>query len=209
MTGALGELTGDQHQALERSHNATRHLLELVCDILDLSKLEAGRINLHPTPVRVDELLRELMGTMMPVSERYGSELRLEVGDGLPPLVTDPQRLRQILLNLISNAAKFGRGLPIEIRGRCDGGGSIVIEVQDRGIGIAPADKERIFEDFVQVGSPPETGTGLGLSISRRLATLLDGRLEVESVPGEGSTFRLTLPGALREHSAAMAEAAN
>ena len=156
----------------------------------------------------LDELLHELMGTMMPLSERYGSELRLELAENLPPLVTDPQRVRQIMLNLISNAAKFGRGLPIEVRGRCDDGRTVVVEVQDRGIGIDPADTERIFEDFVQVGSPPETGTGLGLSISRRLATLLDGRLDVSSVPGEGSVFTLTLPASLREQPAAMAEAA-
>lgn len=207
MTGALGSLTEDQRQALERSHNATRHLLELVCDILDLSKLEAGRIVLHPSPVRLDELLRELMGTMQPVSERYGSELRLELEERLPQLVTDPQRVRQILLNLISNAAKFGRGHPIVVRGRYRSEGTVVVEVEDRGIGIEPADVERIFEDFVQVGSPPETGTGLGLSISRRLATLLEGRLEVDSVPGQGSTFRLTLPGAFREESAALVDA--
>lgn len=207
MTGALGTLTDDQRQALERSHNATRHLLELVCDILDLSKLEAGRIVLHPTAVRLDELLRELMGTMQPVSERYGSELRLELEERLPQVVTDPQRVRQILLNLISNAAKFGRGHPIVVRGQCGLEGMVVVEVQDRGIGIDPADVERIFDDFVQVGSPPETGTGLGLSISRRLATLLEGSLEVDSSPGEGSTFRLILPGALREESAALIDA--
>src|SRR5690606_38421934 len=98
-----------------------------------------------------------------PVSERYGSELRLDLADRIPQLVTDPQRVRQILLNLISNAAKFGRGMQIVVRGRHQPEGVVVIEVEDRGIGIDPADVDRIFEDFVQVGSPPETGTGLGL----------------------------------------------
>ena len=109
-------------------------------------------------------------------------------------MVTDPQRVRQILLNLISNAAKFGRSKPIVVRCRTAEETRVVIEVIDEGIGIESGDLERIFDDFVQVGSPPETGTGLGLSISRRLATLLDGHLDVESLPGIGSTFRLTLP---------------
>jgi PAS domain S-box-containing protein len=202
LTGALGGLTGEQQQAVERSHTATRHLLELVCDILDLSKLEAGRLVLHPCETRLPELLEDLLGTMLPLTERYGSRLLVELPPGLPSVVTDPQRVRQILLNLVSNAAKFGRGRPIVIRGRPSGSATVVIEVADEGIGIASEDLERIFDDFVQVGSPPETGTGLGLSISRRLATLLDGRLEVESVPGVGSTFRLTLPSAFRPEAA-------
>lgn len=199
LTGALGGLTTEQQQALERSHTATRHLLELVCDILDLSKLEAGRLVLHPTEIRLPELMEDLLGTMLPLTERYGSRLVLEVPPDLPQVVTDPQRVRQILLNLVSNAAKFGRGRPIVIRSAASMSGKVVVEVIDEGVGIETADLERIFDDFVQVGSPPETGTGLGLSISRRLATLLDGRLEVESQPGSGSTFRLTLPAALND----------
>jgi len=196
MTGALGGLTPDQLQAVERSHSATRHLLELVCDILDLSKLEAGRLVLHPSEVRLPDLLEDLLGTMLPLVERHGSRLVIDTPMPLPPVVTDAQRVRQILLNLVSNAAKFGRGRPILIRCRTAAAERVEIEVADEGVGIDPADLERIFDDFVQVGSPPETGTGLGLSISRRLATLLDGHLEVESEPGVGSTFRLTLPAA-------------
>lgn len=194
MSGALGSLTPEQHQAIERSHNATRHLLELVCDILDLSKLEAGRLVLNPGETRLDELLNDLMGTMLPVTERYGSRLILEVEPDLPTVRTDAQRVRQILLNLISNAAKFGAGRPISVRCGAGDDNTVVIEVIDEGIGIAEEDIERIFDDFVQVGSPPETGTGLGLSISRRLASLLQGTLGVDSTPGVGSTFRLTLP---------------
>ncbi|HEX6070747.1 MAG TPA: ATP-binding protein [Longimicrobiaceae bacterium] len=203
MTGALGSLLPEQRQALERSNTATRHLLELVCDILDLSKLEAGRLVLHPSEVELDTLLRDLIGTMLPLTQRYGSQLQLEIETDSPRLVTDPQRVRQILLNLVSNAAKFGRGLPIRIRCRARET-AVEIEVIDQGVGIDPADLERIFEDFVQVGSPPETGTGLGLPISRRLATLLDGTLEVESQPDAGSIFRLTLPAMPRAQAMAM-----
>ena len=207
MTGALGGLTADQQQAVERSHTATRHLLELVCDILDLSKLEAGRIVLHPGEICLRQLLDDLMGTMLPLTERYGSRLVLEIPDDVPPLITDAQRVRQILLNLISNAAKFGRARPIAVRCIPRGIGGVVIEVADEGIGIDDADLERIFDDFVQVGSPPETGTGLGLSISRRLANLLEGDLDVESIPGVGSTFRLTLPRAIRHEAAVVVDA--
>jgi signal transduction histidine kinase len=143
---------------------------------------------------------------MLPLTERYGSRLVLEIPTYVPPLLTDAQRVRQILLNLISNAAKFGRSRPIAVRCIPRGEG-IVIEVADEGIGIDPDDLERIFDDFVQVGSPPETGTGLGLSISRRLAHLLDGDLEVESTPGVGSTFRLTLPRAIRHEAAVVVDA--
>lgn len=206
MTGALGGLSADQLQAVERSHSATRHLLELVCDILDLSKLEAGRLVLHPSEIALPDLLDDLLGTMLPLVERFGSRLLVEAPEQLPAVVTDAQRVRQILLNLVSNAAKFGRGRPIVIRCRAVEDRAVEIDVTDEGVGIARGDLERIFDDFVQVGSPPETGTGLGLSISRRLATLLEGRLEVESEPGVGSTFRLTLPTAHGRSAVAMAD---
>jgi K+-sensing histidine kinase KdpD len=130
-------------------------------------------------------------------------------------LVTDPRRLRQILLNLLSNAAKFGAGAPVRVactrlphgapppgravgrpwRERGGAEGAIVVSVTDQGPGIAPADQERIFEEFVQLPGGAAGGTGLGLPISRRLAELLGGALTLESAPGEGSTFHLVLPG--------------
>ncbi len=203
LTDALGELTAEQRDALERSHHASRHLLELVCDILDLSKLEAGRLVLHPGEVELRSLIDDLLGTMLPLTRQYGSQVVTEIPATLSPIRTDPQRVRQILLNLISNAAKFGRGRPITVRVVPTGADRLIIEVKDEGIGIALGDRERIFEDFVQVGDPPETGTGLGLSISRRLALLLGGRLTVESVLDTGSTFRLQLPVVFPLHDVA------
>jgi signal transduction histidine kinase len=110
-------------------------------------------------------------------------------------VVSDPRRLRQILLNLLSNAIKFGRGKPIKVHSFSTPEGGVVVEVRDEGEGIAGADLEKIFDEFVQLGKTQLTeGTGLGLPISRRLAEMLQGTLDVESEVGEGSTFRLTLP---------------
>ncbi|HEU0012786.1 MAG TPA: ATP-binding protein [Longimicrobium sp.] len=130
---------------------------------------------------------------MLPLARRFGSDVRVEIAEELPVLRTDPQRLRQILLNLASNAAKFGRGRPIVLRCRA-AGGEVAIEVEDQGVGIASEELPRIFEDFVQVGTLEHGGTGLGLAICQRLAALLHGRIEVESTLGEGSLFRLVLP---------------
>ena len=194
MAGSLGPLAEDQLRALEHSHTATRHLLDLVRDILDLSKIEAGRVSYEPAEICLRTLLDELHASVIPLTERFGSRLTLVVEEEFGPIVTDPQRLRQILLNFVSNAAKYGRHHPIEIRARRGRGEELLIEVTDQGIGIAADDLEHIFEDFVQLGAVKEEGTGLGLAISRRLADLLGGRVEVESDLGVGSTFRLVLP---------------
>ncbi len=194
MAGTLGELHEEQQRALEHSHTATRHLLDLVRDILDLSKIEAGKVSIQPSEVCIRSLLDELSATVSPLTEQYGSHLRLEVAEDVGTVFTDPQRVRQILMNFISNAAKYGRRNPIDVRcARCEGD-EIRLEVVDRGVGIAEKDLANIFEDFVQLGAEGAEGTGLGLAICKRLATLLDGRLEVESRLGEGSIFRLVLP---------------
>jgi PAS domain S-box-containing protein len=190
-----GPLNEKQAEGITRTHKAAKHLLELVNDVLDLSKIEAGKIELRLQPVNFPQLVDDLFVTVRPLADQYGSPLSLD-HEG-PPLkvVSDPRRLRQILLNLLSNAIKFGRGEPIAVRSRGTPEGGVVVEVRDRGEGIAPADMEKIFEEFVQLGKTQLTeGTGLGLPISRRLAEMMGGRLEVESAPGEGSSFRLVLP---------------
>lgn len=196
LSGALGALTPDQAESLERANTAASHLLDLVVDVLDLSKLEAGRVTVTPVSTSLGEMLRALHATARPLVHRYGSELHLDLGSGPDEIVTDPQRVRQVLLNLLSNAAKFGRGEPVLLRRRDGHDGEVRLEVLDRGIGIGEEDLPVIFDDFVQVGRIQEGGTGLGLAISRRLADLLGGRLEVESEIGVGSTFRLVLPHA-------------
>lgn len=195
-SGAYGTLTDEQLAALGKSQRAARHLVEIVNDLLDLSKLEAGRMDLQPELVHLPELIEELMATTEPLAAEHGSELRIEA-DCARPVVTDARRVRQILLNLISNAAKFGEGKPITIRCVAARSSGVAVEVEDRGIGIAAADLPVIFEEFVQVGGGTRGGTGLGLPISRRLAGLLGGELTARSVVGQGSVFRLDLPAVL------------
>jgi signal transduction histidine kinase len=130
------------------------------------------------------------------LAEHRGSVIEMDLAEPEPRVATDARRVRQILLNLLSNALKFGGGRPVVLRCTSVPEGGAKIAITDRGRGIAPEDRERIFEDFVQVGDHRELGSGLGLSISQRLATLLGGTLEVESEPEKGSTFWLTLPPA-------------
>jgi PAS domain S-box-containing protein len=193
LAGSMGDLLPDQRDALERSHTAARHLLDVVRDVLDLSRIEAGGMGSRQEDVTPADLLQELALTAQPLANLHGSHIELEVEADLPSFRSDPQKLRQIVLNLLSNAAKFGRSRPIGLHCRQEGE-KLLIEVRDRGIGIEEKNHALIFEDFVQVEEGRGGGTGLGLSISRRLAGLLGGKLEVESELGAGSTFRLTLP---------------
>jgi len=196
LAGIYGPLEPVQERGVERAQRAARHLLELVNDVLDLSKLEAGKMEVQPEEVDVAELVEELFVTVRPLAAERGSELNLTCEPGAPHIHTDPRRVRQIVLNLLSNAIKFGEGRPIDVRCCCGPQGGVVLEVEDRGSGIEAGDLSRIFDEFVQLpGANPE-GTGLGLAISRSLARLLGGSLEVESRPGAGSTFRLLLPPA-------------
>jgi signal transduction histidine kinase len=163
--------------------------------VLDLSKIEAGKIDLRLQPVHFPQLIDDLFVTVRPLADQYGSLLGLKHEGEPVKVVSDPRRLRQILLNLLSNAIKFGRGKPIKVYSFGTPDGGVVVEVRDEGEGIAVADLEKIFDEFVQLGKTQLTeGTGLGLPISRRLAEMLHGTLDVESEPGVGSTFRLGLP---------------
>jgi PAS domain S-box-containing protein len=198
LSSVYGPLSPEQTGALERAQRAARHLLDLVNDVLDVSKLEAGKMEVAPESFSLAELVRDLFSTLRPLAEERGSELRLRAApEAESPVVSDPRRVRQILLNLVGNALKFGGGRPVEVRCAADAGGGVAVEVADRGEGIAPEDLERVFEEFVQLPGASVGGTGLGLPISRRLAELLGGRLEAESQRGEGSVFRLVLPRTL------------
>jgi signal transduction histidine kinase len=197
-----GPLNAKQKEGLQRTLKAARHLLELVNDVLDLSKIEAGKIELSLQPVMFPALIEDLFVTVRPLADEYGSTLSLDMESEPFNIVSDPRRVRQILLNLLSNAIKFGEGKPIRVVCKqCEDKG-VEIEVVDEGVGIAKEDMTRIFEEFVQVSESKQPGTGLGLPISRRLAQLLDGSLTVCSTPAQGSAFRLTLPASLEDDMA-------
>jgi PAS domain S-box-containing protein len=196
-----GELNESQLRGIERTNRAAKHLLELVNDILDLSKIEAGKLELQIEPVTIPTVIEDLFVTVRPLAEERGSELTL-LHEGDPvTLVTDPRRLRQIVLNLLSNAIKFGRGKPITVSTGSTPNGGVHIAVSDHGDGIATEDQRKIFDEFVQLGKRKnQEGTGLGLPISRRLAELLGGSLTVASEVNKGSTFTLELPLGIDRH---------
>jgi len=189
-----GPLNEKQREGLQRTLRAARHLLELVNDVLDLSKIEAGKIELTLQSVSMPTLIEDLFVTVRPLADEHGTSLSFKHTDDPVNIVTDPRRVRQILLNLLSNAIKFGMKKPIDVSCERAADGGVTISVNDQGEGISEEDQSRIFEEFVQVSPTQHLGTGLGLPISRRLATLLDGSLEVESTPGRGSVFTLRLP---------------
>ncbi|CAN5805322.1 hypothetical protein BH23GEM3_BH23GEM3_21820 [soil metagenome] len=193
-----GPLAPKQAASIERTYRAAKHLLDLVNDILDLSKIEAGKMELLLETVGFPELLEELFSTMAPLAGQHGVQLRLVGSDNPITIVSDARRVRQILLNLLSNACKFGHGQPVDVVWEQPEDGGIMVEVTDHGSGIAPEHREKIFLEFVQLDdTSPTRGTGLGLPISRRLAQLLGGSLTVRSEVGQGSTFRLLLPASM------------
>jgi PAS domain S-box-containing protein len=194
MSDLFAPLNEEQRDAVERSQRCAGDLLALINDLLDLSKLEAGRLEAHLEEVELCELVDGAVAAVGALARRNGCAVSVEVPGRPFVVVGDARRIRQILLNLLTNAVKFGQGNPVQvIAQRCDG--RVLVEVRDGGPGIAPEDVPRIFEDFVQLGDHPATGTGLGLPIARRLAEMLGGALEVVSTPGAGSSFRLFLPG--------------
>ncbi|HWG99012.1 MAG TPA: response regulator [Pilimelia sp.] len=182
---------------VEHIHSSGRHLLGLINDILDLAKVEAGRLELRPVPLRLDHAAEDVVTTLRPLIDRK----HLDVSVDLPPMhaQADPLRFRQILDNLLSNAIKFtpahGR---IELRGRADGT-DVLVTVADTGIGIDPADHARVFEEFQQLGDPAQrqAGTGLGLALTRRLVHAHGGDIELDSAVGAGSRFTVRLPAAV------------
>ncbi len=190
-----GPLNEKQTHGLQRTHKAANHLLELVNDVLDLSKIEAGKIELTLQPVPFPGTIEDLFVTVRPLADEHATELHLHVDGDATTIISDPRRVRQILLNLLSNAIKFGRGHPIEVDLSLGAPDHIEVAVTDHGEGIEPDDLPRIFDEFVQLSNSQQLGgTGLGLPISKRLATLLGGELRVTSERGKGSTFRLKLP---------------
>ena len=194
----FGELNDKQAEYIRDIHASGQHLLSLINDILDLSKVEAGRMELELSELDVASAVEGAMGLVRERAARSGIALAAEVAPDVASVRADPRRVKQVLLNLLSNAVKFtpAKG-HVTVRARRTAGG-VEIAVADTGIGIAPEDHTRIFEEFRQVGTDytrKAEGTGLGLALTRRLVELHGGTIRVESAPGAGSTFTFTLPG--------------
>ena len=197
LTEEVGALSPTQRDFLETVARNGRHLLELISELLDLSKIEAGRLRLTLEALDLRDLLREAAVTVRAQTEQRRHRLDLEVPDEPLTVTADHVRVRQVLLNLLSNAIKFTpEGGHLRIVGRPDNGGAR-IEVIDTGIGIARSDQAKLFREFVQLDASASRhyeGTGLGLALCKRLVELHGGRIGVESDPGRGSTFWFTLP---------------
>jgi len=192
-----GPLTDEQRKQLTFVRTSAESLAELVNDLLDLSKIEAGRVSLRPVCFTVDKLFGALRGMMRPLLTNPRVELQFVAPEGLPELETDEGKVSQILKNFLSNAAKFTERGSIVVRAEAAPADTIRFSVRDSGVGIAAADQDRLFEEFTQIENPLQQrakGTGLGLSISRHLAGILGGRVWAESQLGQGSTFYLEVP---------------
>ncbi len=193
-----GPLSPMQREDVKRIQNASAHLLALISDILDFTRIEASRVELRVRDMPIDAVLTPAMVMVEPQADAKGVSASYLGCDPKRTARADPERVRQIVLNLLSNAIKFTRSGGCVVLA-CDGGSDPVrITVSDTGRGIPPDKLEAIFEPFVQVGRAlgmgEHGGVGLGLAISRELARRMEGDLTVQSVHGEGSTFTLTLP---------------
>lgn len=185
---------------LEKIKNAGTHLLQLINDILDLTRIEENHMPVRLAEVSIIDILRASIGVIEQRARRHNIEVQVKTSRrvaALPPVLADELKLKQVLYNLLSNAAKFtpdGGSIAVYAvrRGDC-----LVVSVQDTGIGIEPEDQDRIFTPFEQAGSSAlalHEGTGLGLSLTKRLVELQGGRIWLKSTPGKGSTFSFTLP---------------
>jgi signal transduction histidine kinase len=189
-------------EPLRRVHRAGAHLLGLINQVLDLSKIEAGKLELSPEAVNLALLIDEVAGTARQLAEQSGNRLAVEIEAGLAAMTVDPMRLRQVLLNLLSNACKFTKQGEVVLRVRRASGRRNWVElaVSDTGIGLTAEQQARLFEEFAQADSSTARrygGTGLGLAITRKLARLMGGDVSVTSAPGRGSVFTVRLPGAV------------
>ena len=232
--GVYGELGPRQAGPVQRIEASAAHLRHLVDQVLDLAKMAAGRLEVHHELINLRPFVLDVAGEVESLVSEKGLSLSIAVGASLPRVRTDPQHLRQILVNLLGNAVKYTEEGGVAVRGRLVGPphllprgprptgdtGSyfigrapsrdqvwVALQVVDSGVGIAAADRDRIFEEFEQVNAGPRgdsmrRGTGLGLSISRRLARLLGGDITVDSEPGRGSSFTLWLPASDRRTGA-------
>jgi signal transduction histidine kinase len=203
VTNAARFGTEKAQEPLQRVHRAGTHLLGLINQVLDLSKIEAGKLEFNPQTVQITLLIDEVVGTARQLAEQNKNRLVVEAQDNLGSLTVDPMRLRQILLNLLSNACKFTKQGEVKLRASSVSNGRhwVELSVSDTGIGMTPEQQAKLFEEFSQADVSTAQrfgGTGLGLAITRKLARMMGGDVTVASEPGKGSVFTVRLPGGVR-----------
>ena len=203
VTNAARFGTEKAKEPLQRVHRAGTHLLGLINQVLDLSKIEAGKLELSPQTVQLAPLIEEVIGTARQLAEQNQNRLLVEAQENLGTLTVDPMRLRQILLNLLSNAFKFTKEGEVTLRARrvADGRNWIELAVADTGIGMTAEQQAKLFEEFSQADATTAQrfgGTGLGLALSRKLARMMGGDVTVTSEPGKGSVFTARLPASAK-----------
>jgi signal transduction histidine kinase len=193
----FGDLNEKQDEYLKDIHSSGKHLLSLINEILDLSKIEAGRMELEPSHFSLDGSIGDALTLIRERAQKHGITLGQDVDPGLGEITADERKFKQILLNLLSNAVKFTPdGGRIDVLARREESNAL-ISVRDTGIGIAPSDQAAVFEEFRQVGTDftrKSEGTGLGLTLTKKFVELHGGRIRLESEPGKGSTFTFTIP---------------
>jgi len=197
-SGIYGPVTGKQKDAQQSIKRSARSLLALIDDLLELSRADAGKLEVRPEPVDVAELVATVVAAARWMVGTKPLTVETDVAVELPPVESDPRALKQVLLNLLSNAAKFTEeGGHVVVRARREGEGAVRLEVEDSGIGIAPEDQARIWEEFRQLDGSAERqygGVGLGLAVVRRLTEAVGARVDLRSEPGRGSTFGVVVP---------------
>jgi len=193
----FGEVSAKQDEYLRDIHSSGQHLLSLINDILDLAKVEAGRMELELSEFNLPAALQNAMTLVRERAQNHGIALELRVDEKLGNIRADERKVKQIVLNLLSNAVKFTPdGGRVEVDARMSDAVA-EISVKDTGAGIAPEDQATLFEEFRQVGhfaAGKQEGTGLGLALTRRFVELHGGKIWLQSAPGKGSTFTVTIP---------------
>ena len=196
LQGLPGPLNGEQRKQMEMVRGSARHLLALINDVLDISKIEAGQMTVTAAPFDLAALLERAVASVQPLAAKKGLALQLEVAPDAGRLCSDERRVSQVVVNLLANAVKFTERGGITVAATT-GGAGVTVTVRDSGIGIRAEDMNILFRPFQQVDdglTRRHDGTGLGLSISKRLTELMGGNIAVSSTYGEGSVFTVTLP---------------
>jgi signal transduction histidine kinase len=203
LRGINGNISGRQRNSLERIDSNAQHLLALINDLLDLSLTDAGKMPIRLTRFDLGQLVRETLGELEPLIARAQLPVYSNWNETLPPITSDRRKVKQIIVNLVTNALKFTRAGEVRVQ-LAQASGRATVSVADTGIGIAPSDQEKIFEDFRQIDSSlrrAHGGAGLGLAICRRFACMVGGSITVASELGKGAIFTLLLPLELNDGS--------